>query len=46
MWSLRGAAAGLTTTGAFTFNPVGLGAPVPGSRFGLDLSNDNGPNIG
>lgn len=46
VWSLRGAAAGLTTTGAFTFNPVGLGAPVPGSRFGLDLSNDNGPNIG
>ncbi|MFD7428007.1 FG-GAP and VCBS repeat-containing protein [Streptomyces sp. NPDC059818] len=46
VWSLRGAAAGLTTTGAFAFNPVDLGALVPGARFGLDLSNDNGPNIG
>ncbi|MFD0022784.1 FG-GAP and VCBS repeat-containing protein [Streptomyces sp. NPDC058382] len=46
VWSLRGASSGLTATGAFAFNPVDLGAPVLKARFGLDLSNDNGPNIG
>lgn len=46
VWSLRGASSGLTATGALAFNPVDLGAPVPGARFGLDLSNDNGPNFG
>ncbi|WP_406458879.1 FG-GAP and VCBS repeat-containing protein [Streptomyces sp. NBC_00876] len=46
VWSLRGASTGLTTTGALAFNPVDLGAPVPGARFGLDLSGDNGPNFG
>ncbi|MFB8085831.1 FG-GAP and VCBS repeat-containing protein [Streptomyces sp. NPDC055992] len=46
VWSLRGASSGLTATGSFAFNPVDLGAPVLKSRFGLDLSNDNGPNIG
>ncbi|MEU2251398.1 hypothetical protein [Streptomyces sp. NPDC019224] len=45
-WSLRGASSGLTATGSFAFNPVDLGAPVLKARFGLDLSNDNGPNIG
>ncbi|WLQ35422.1 FG-GAP and VCBS repeat-containing protein [Streptomyces castrisilvae] len=46
VWSLRGTASGLTATGAFAFNPVDLGAPVLNARFGLDLSNDNGPDIG
>ncbi|WP_328920011.1 FG-GAP and VCBS repeat-containing protein [Streptomyces sp. NBC_00208] len=45
VWSLRGGSSGLTATGASAFNPVDLGAPVPGARFGMDLSNDNGPNI-
>lgn len=45
VWSLRGGSSGLTATGAFAFNPVDLGAAVPGARFGMDLSNDNGPNL-
>lgn len=46
VWSLRGASSGLTATGSFAFNPVDLGAPVLKARFGLNLSNDNGPGIG
>lgn len=46
VWSLRGVSSGLTATGAFAFNPVDLGAPVTKAHFGLDLSNDNGANIG
>ncbi|WP_330242597.1 FG-GAP and VCBS repeat-containing protein [Streptomyces sp. NBC_00525] len=46
VWWLRGVSSGLTATGSVAFNPVDLGAPVRKARFGLNLSNDNGPSIG
>ncbi|MCC5032878.1 FG-GAP repeat protein [Streptomyces sp. WAC 00631] len=42
VWSLRGTASGLTATGSAAFNPVDLGIPAAGSRFGAVLSQHTG----
>ncbi|MFJ7629073.1 FG-GAP-like repeat-containing protein [Streptomyces sp. NPDC097595] len=45
VWSLRGTATGLTTTGALAFNPVDLGILAKKARFGLNLAGDNGAGL-
>lgn len=45
VWSLRGTATGLTTTGALAFNPVDLGVLAKKARFGSNVSGDNGPGL-
>ncbi|MFC4495905.1 FG-GAP and VCBS repeat-containing protein [Streptomyces ovatisporus] len=42
VWSLRGTSSGLTATGSLAFNPVDLGVPAPGARFGSGFANENG----
>lgn len=41
VWSLPGAAGGVTATGSVAFNPVDLGAPAQGARFGALFANEN-----
>ncbi|MCM2577812.1 FG-GAP and VCBS repeat-containing protein [Streptomyces meridianus] len=41
VWSLPGTSSGATATGSIAFNPVDLGTPAQGARFGANFAGEN-----
>ena len=45
VWSLHGTSSGVTATGSAAFNPVDLGTPAQGARFGAVFANAIAPGL-